>query len=63
LIVFKFSQTYIKKFIKFSEFQICAYFSLALVVVEFLAIVIFDQIKVARHIWEQYCQLMAETGS
>jgi hypothetical protein len=39
-------------------------FSLALGVVEFLAILcLFHQIKVAKHIWDQCCHLAAETGS
>jgi hypothetical protein len=39
-------------------------FSLALVVVEFLAIfVIFHKIKVAKHIWEPRCHLAAEIGN
>jgi hypothetical protein len=39
-------------------------FSVALVVVELLAIlVIFDKIKVAKHIWKPCCHLATETGS
>ncbi len=39
-------------------------FSIALVVVEFLAIFgIFHKIKVAKHIWEPRCHLAAEIGS
>jgi hypothetical protein len=39
--------------------------SISLVVVEFFFsnFVIFHKIKVAKHIWEQCCQLVAETGS
>ncbi len=35
---FKFSETYIKKFIKFQGFQLCAYFFSSFVVVELLAV-------------------------
>jgi hypothetical protein len=53
LTVSKLSQTCIRNVQKFLGFQSCAYFSLALVVVEFLAnIIIFHYIKVAKHIWE-----------
>ncbi len=38
LIVFQFSQTYIEELLKFKGLQIFAYFSLASVVVKFLAI-------------------------
>ncbi len=44
--------------------KMCLIFSLALVVVEFLAILwFFKKINVVKHIWDRRCHLVAETGS
>jgi hypothetical protein len=44
--------------------NMCLFYYLASAVAEFEAIfLIFQQIKVAKHIWDQYCRLEAETGS
>jgi hypothetical protein len=53
-----------QKIINILGIQICAIFLLALVVVEFGAILRFyTKIKVAKHIWEPCCHLVVETGS
>ncbi len=64
LIVFKFSQTYIKKCLKFWGFQIRAYFissfSGCWVISNFAN---FHLIKVAKQSWDPCYHLAAETGS
>ncbi len=64
MLVFNFIDTYIKIFLKFYGFQICAYFPSGLVALKLLAIfVIFRKIKVAKHIWNPCCHLTTETYS
>jgi hypothetical protein len=61
---FQSSETYIKIFIKFQGFQICAYFSLVVLVVRVIRnLLIFHKIKVAKHIRDPFCHLVTETGS
>ncbi len=61
---FKFCRTCIKTYLKFKEFQICAYFlsgfSGCWVFINF---VIFHYIDVAKQIWVQCSHLVAEIGS
>ena len=63
LIFFKFSQTYIIRFIKLWGFQICAYFFSSFSDCSvFSHFVIFNYIKVAKHIWNPCSHLAAEDG-
>ncbi len=61
---FYFCRININKFLKFLEFQICAYFlsglSVCWVISNFL---IFQEIKVGKYIWDPWCHMVAETGS
>ncbi len=64
MIVFKFCQTYIETFLKFYRFQILAcFFSSFSGCWVFWKFMTFYKIKAAKHIWEQCCHRVAETGS
>jgi hypothetical protein len=61
LIVHKFSQICIKKFLKFWGYQICPYFYLPLM--DLGHFMIFYQTNVAKPIWDSCCHLTVQTGS